>query len=140
MLSPHFSLEELTASDTAARKGIDNTPPPDARAALVRTAIGLETVRALLGVPLLVSSGYRCPALNKLVGGQPASQHMRGEAADFTAPQFGPPEAIVKRLDDYRVFDQLILEFGRWVHVSFTDKPRREVLVIDAKGTRPWTP
>jgi hypothetical protein len=140
MLSPHFSLAELTASDTAARLGIDNTPPPDARAALVRTALGLETVRALLGVPLLVSSGYRCPALNKLVGGQPNSQHMRGEAADFTAPQYGPPAAIVKRLDDYRMFDQLILEFGRWVHVSFADKPRREVLVIDAKGTRPWTP
>lgn len=140
MLSPHFSLEELTASDTAARKGIDNTPTLEARAALVRTALGLETLRALLGAPLLVSSGYRSPALNKLVGGQPNSQHMRGEAADFTAPQFGPPEAIVKRLDDYRVFDQLILEFGRWVHVSFTDKPRRQVLVIDAKGTRPWTP
>lgn len=140
MLSPHFSLEELTASDTAARKGIDNTPTPEARAALVRTATGLEAIRALLGAPVLVSSGYRCPALNKLVGGQPNSQHMRGEAADLIAPQFGPPEAIVKRLVGALAYDQLILEFGRWVHVSFADKPRRQVLVIDAKGTRPWTP
>lgn len=137
MLSPHFSLAELTASDTAARKGIDNTPPPAAMTALVRTAIGLEGVRALLGVPVLVSSGFRSRELNKLVGGQPLSQHTKGEAADFTAPLYGSPEKIATRLvKSALAFDQLIVEFDRWVHVSFTATPRRQALVIDKLGTR----
>lgn len=145
MLSPHFSLAELTSSDTAVRRGIDNSPSAEAMSALLRTATGLEGVRALLGVPVLVSSGYRSKALNELVGGQPASQHTKGEAADFTAPLFGSPEAIVTRLvKSALAFDQLILEFassksGGWVHVSFTAQPRRQALVIDHNGTRLFT-
>lgn len=140
MLSPHFSLAELTSSDTAVRRGIDNSPSAEAMSALLRTATGLEGVRALLGVPVLVSSGYRSKALNELVGGQPASQHTKGEAADFTAPLFGSPEKIVARLvKSALAFDQLILEFDRWVHVSFTAKPRRQALVIDRSGTRLFT-
>ena len=137
MLSPHFSLAELTASDTAARKGINNTPGPDALAALVRTATGLEGVRALLGVPVLVSSGFRCRELNELVGGQPMSQHTLGQAADFTAPLYGDPEKIAVRLiKSGLAFDQLIVEYGRWVHCSFALSPRRQALVIDSAGTR----
>ena len=139
MLSPHFSLAELTASDTAARQGIDNTPPPDVLETLKRTAVGLEAVRALLGAPLHVSSGYRSPALNKLVGGQANSQHTKGEAVDFTSRQFGTPEQIVARLVASQLtFDQVILEFNRWVHISFGGKQRRQALVIDRGGVWPW--
>lgn len=139
-LSPHFTLEELTVSQEAARRGIDNTPTPEAMEALKRTAMGLEAVRMRLGgAPILVSSGYRSPAVNAAVGGSKSSQHMRGEAADFTAPRFGNPRAIVDALVDSDVpYDQLILEFGRWVHISFSQRPRRQALVIDTTGTRPW--
>ena len=139
MLSPHFSLDELTASDTAARAGIDNTPPADVLETLRHTATGLEAVRVLLGAPLHISSGYRSPALNKLVGGQPSSQHCKGEAVDFTARQFGTPEQIVAKLvASGLAYDQVILEFGRWVHISFGGKQRRQALVIDKGGVWPW--
>lgn len=139
MLSPHFSLAELTQSETAARRGIDNTPPPPVLAALARTALGLEGVRTLLGTPILVTSGYRSPALNKLVGGQRASQHLTGEAADFISPAFGTPATIVARIvAGGLAFDQVIVEFGRWVHISFSGSNRRQALVIDSAGTRPF--
>jgi zinc D-Ala-D-Ala carboxypeptidase len=141
-LSTHFSLEELIATQ---HRGIDNTPPADVVTRLARTAQGLEAVRTRLGVPVIISSGYRCPALNHAVGGQPSSQHLVGEAADFIAPQFGPPATVVSALVDCRDvdFDQLIEEHGAgvsWVHVSFVSDraPRRQVLMIDASGTRPW--
>jgi hypothetical protein len=106
---------------------------------LRHTATGLEAVRVLLGAPLHVSSGYRSPALNKLVGGQPSSQHCKGEAVDFTARQFGTPEQIVAKLvASGLTYDQVILEFGRWVHISFGSKQRRQALVIDKGGVWPW--
>lgn len=139
MLSPHFSLAEFTASDTAARRGIDNTPPPQVMAALSRTAQGLEAVRRLLGSPIIISSGYRSPVLNVLVGGQPSSQHCLGQAVDFICPRAGPPAALVVRIVASDIpFDQVILEYGRWVHMSITDAPRRQALAIDASGTRPF--
>ncbi|MGL4648755.1 MAG: D-Ala-D-Ala carboxypeptidase family metallohydrolase [Caldilineaceae bacterium] len=139
-LSPHFTLEEMTFSQTAARRGIDNTPTPEALEALKLTAQGLEAVRIRLGgAPILVSSGYRSPELNAAIGGSRNSQHMRGEAADFTAPGFGTPRMIVDALADSGVaYDQLILEFGRWAHISFVKTgARRHALVIDGTGTRP---
>ena len=138
-LSPHFTLAEMTASQTAARHGWDNTPGPDELAALRKTAMGLEAVRVRLGgAPIIVSSGYRSAQLNAAIGGSKRSQHMRGEAADFTAPRFGGPREIVDAIADSDVpYDQLILEFGRWVHISFTDNPRHHALVIDRSGTRP---
>lgn len=141
-LSPHFSLEELVATQ---HRGIDNTAPADVVSRLTRTAQGLESARTRLGVPVIISSGYRCPALNEAVGGQPNSQHLVGEAADFIAPAFGSPSTIVSALADCGDvdFDQLIEEHGAgtaWVHVSFVAgrAPRRQVLLIDATGTRPW--
>lgn len=138
-LSPHFTLAEFVVSDTAARRGIENDPPADLLHALKRTAQGLEAVRVRLGgAPIIISSGYRCPALNAAVGGQPSSQHTRGEAADFIAPRFGSPTEVAAALRDSVVdYDQLILEFGRWVHISFSQAPRHQALVIDARGTRP---
>jgi len=138
-LSPHFTLSEMTISQTAARLGLDNTPPPDVLAALRRTALGLEGVRVRLGgAPIIVSSGYRAPEVNRAVGGSPRSQHMTGQAVDFTAPRFGTPRQIVDALVDADIgYDQLILEFDRWVHISWADQPRHHALIIDRTGTRP---
>ena len=136
MLTPHFSLEELIATQ---HRGIDNTPPPEIVEVLRQTALGMEAGRTRLGVPIIVSSGYRCPDLNAAVGGQPNSQHRRGEAVDFIAPGFGSPGTVLSALVDSGIgYDQLIVEFGRWVHISWSDRRRGEVLVIDGTGTRPW--
>ena len=138
-LSPHFTLEELTHSQTAARLGLDNDPGPDVLAALKRTALGLEAVRVRLGgAPILISSGYRSPAVNRAVGGALASQHIRGEAVDFVCPRFGDPRQIVDALADSDVpYDQLILEVSSWVHISFAAHPRHLAMVIDRAGIRP---
>lgn len=138
-LSPHFTLAELTVSEMAARKGIDNTPPDAVIARLKHAALGLEAIRIRLGAPIIVSSGYRSPDLNKAVGGSKTSAHMDGDAVDFICPGYGAPGAIVSALKDSGIaFDQLIEEFGRWVHVSFAPAMRGQVLRIDRLGTRPW--
>lgn len=140
-LSPHFTLAEMTVSQTAARRGLDNTPPRDALLNLGYTARCMERVREKLGgVPILISSGYRSKQLNELIGGAAGSQHMAGEAVDFTAPKYGGPVEITTTLANSDIeYDQLILEFGRWVHISFTRHrtPRRQSLRIDTGGTRP---
>ncbi len=131
MLTANFSLAHFTASETAERAGIVNAPPPEIVANLQRLAAGLEEIRLLLGWPLDISSGYRCPELNRAVGGSATSQHVLGMAADFTCPQFGTPIAIAATIQasDIR-FDQCILEFNRWVHISFSPAPRRRILSI----------
>jgi zinc D-Ala-D-Ala carboxypeptidase len=130
-LSPNFSLSELSYSETAERAGIDNTPPPELMPNLQRLAAGLEAVRALLGAPLEISSGYRCAALNQAVGGSSASQHVLGLAADFACPAFGTPLEVARAIQRSGMgFDQCILEYGRWVHLSFSDAPRGRVLTI----------
>lgn len=137
-LTPHFTLEEMTASQTAARLGLDNTPPPEMIAALKRTAQLLEEVRALLGGrPLLVSSGYRGPAVNRAVGGAPNSAHMLGCAADFSCPSFGSPLDICRKIAASDIaFDQVIHEFRAWVHIAWAPVPRRMLLTIDGTGSR----
>ncbi len=140
-LSEHFTLEELTFSQTAARKGLDNTPSKEIVLNLTYTANKLELVRELLGnKPLIISSGYRSPEVNKAVGSTAKrSQHLTGEAVDFTCPQFGTPRQIVKAIQASDIdYDQVILEFDRWVHISFTrsGSNRNQALVIDSSGTR----
>jgi hypothetical protein len=138
-LTKHFSLDELTHSDVAVRRGIDNTPPADVRPSLSVLADGLERVRAVLDSPLFISSGYRCPKLNSTIGGSKTSAHMKGLAADFTAPEYGPPDEIIVEMIAARhevIFDQAILEFGRWVHVAFAgvdERPRMQVLSYDGQ-------
>ena len=139
-LSRHFTLEEFLASDLAVRKGIDNTPTPEIEAALTFTAAGMERVReALGGLPIHISSGYRCAKLNSIVGGQPNSQHMKGEACDFLCPAFGTPREVAIELAAFLPpigFDQLILEYAEWVHISFVEGPARgSILTIDHNGT-----
>lgn len=137
-LSTNFTLEELTDSQTATRMGIDNTPDEMTLAVLKYTCYGLEEVRKLLGdKPLLISSGYRSIALNRAIGSKDSSQHVLGQAVDFTCPTFGTPAEIVRRIVDSEIkFDQCILEFDRWVHISFSPRSRRHALVIDKDGTR----
>jgi len=117
----HFSINELTRSQTARRLGIDNTPPASAVTALHQLVDHvLDPLRDAWGGPIRVNSGYRCPALNKAVGGTPGSQHQRGEAADITVGSRSGNRrllALIKRLD--LPVDQCIDEKGcRWIHVS----------------------
>lgn len=140
-LSKHFTLDEFTHSQTAARLGIDNKAPAYVLPALHRTAEGLEQARDLLGgKPIIVSSGYRSPALNKAIGSKATSQHTTGQAVDFTCPAYGTPREIVASLVGSGIqYDQCLLEFSAWVHLSFADKPRGQTLIIDKTGTKQWS-
>ncbi|GLO51309.1 Peptidase M15 [compost metagenome] len=135
LISPHFTLDEMTVSQLAAREGLDNKPPADARANLQLLCNALEQVRALFGAPVIVSSGYRSPAVNQRIGGTLTSKHLQGLAADFTVIEVSPRE-VVRRISESAIpFDQLILEFDNWVHLSVSrSAPRRQVLTI-RKGT-----
>lgn len=131
-LTEHFTLEEFTRSQMAQRYDIDNNPSVDVVKNLMFTAAGLERVRALLGFPVTVSSGYRCAELNKLVGGAANSQHLQGQAVDFVCPLFGTPLQVCTFLSQWMSaagIDQMIME-GTWVHCSFTHNPRREILTM----------
>jgi len=144
-LTDHFTLAELTASQIADRLGIDNTPPESVVINLTKTAHGLEMIRALVQCPVVISSGYRSPKVNAVVGSKPTSQHITGQAADITAPGFGSAQKLMEAIYKQRTtirYDQLLLEFagngGGWVHVSWADKPRQQSLVIDHDGTRAY--
>ena len=128
-LTEHFSIEELTASETAGRLGIDNTPPASVVTTLQATATKMEAVRTLLGgLPIHVNSGYRCPALNKAVGGAETSAHLSGDAVDFICPAYGTPLQICQAIaNSMLVFDQVIQE-GTWCHVSFAPTERHQLL------------
>lgn len=128
VLSPHFTLEEFIASETAGRLGLDNEPSKEIIEALKFTANRMENVRSVLGDrPITVRSGYRSPAVNVAVGGSETSAHMRGLACDFICPRFGTPYEVAHKLIGALEFDQLIWEFT-WVHIGFDTEMRREVL------------
>ena len=118
-MTPHFSLEELTFSDTAVRLGINNNvTDPTILSNLHELAVGLEQIRDLLNAPLHINSGYRCLLLNGAVKGSINSAHIQGWAADFTCRLFGTPLEIVKEVVKAGIkFDQCIQE-GAWVHIS----------------------
>jgi zinc D-Ala-D-Ala carboxypeptidase len=143
MLSTNFTLDEFIFSQTAARLGIDNTPPAEVLANLKRLAQALEQVRSALGgAPILISSGYRSPALNRAVKGARNSAHVLGLAVDFTAPRFGTVLQTAKAAAASGVaFDQIIHEFGRWVHLAIPaldQSARAETLTIQVAGV--YTP
>ena len=130
----HFTIEELTRSQTATRNGIDNTPEDLSN--LMRIAWFLESLRAKLRLEyrdavIIVSSGYRSPELNLVIGGSKTSAHMLGLAADISCPDITPLELaqfIADTMAD-EGFDQVIHEFGRWVHVGLSEGlPRYELL------------
>jgi len=139
-LSPHFTLEELTRSQIAARRGINNDPTPAILANLKRLAKFLEQVRLLFDEPINVSSGYRNEQVNELVGGAKNSQHLTGLAADFTIRGYTIDDIVRTIVDSNLQYDQVIAEYGAWVHISIPPidslKPRLQALVIDKSGTK----
>ena len=136
-LSQNFTLESLTFSETAVRKGISNDPTPEQIANLTDLAMALEQVVILLGYPITIHSAFRSPKLNSLIGGSAHSAHMDGFAADFTCGQFGSPLEVCKAIAGSDIpFDQCIWEFKSWTHLSVDPRGRREVLTatsIDGK-------
>jgi hypothetical protein len=142
-LSEHFTLEELTASETAVRSGLDNTPGPTAYQNLVRLANFLEEVKKVLGgKPIMINSAYRGPLVNAAVKGSKNSQHLIGCAADIRVPGMTPDQVVRAIIDSDLQYDQLIREFESWTHISISDKegstPRGQTLIIDRAGTRPF--
>ena len=137
-VSEHFTLEELSFSEGAARLGLDNTPLPIVVTNLGLVAAVMERIRTLLGNrPIVVHSGYRSAEVNRAVGGVTTSAHCRGLACDFVCSAFGTPAdvalAILKSDIEY---DQLILEYG-WVHIGLAQEgflSRQEVLTKRSPG------
>ena len=143
-LSPNFSLEELIASEVAARAGINNSPGPLVIENLYRLAQGLEMVRLAVGsLPIHINSGYRSPALNARVGGAAGSAHVKGLAADIVCPQFGSPLHVCRAIAEQGFeTDQIIHEFGKWCHVAFAapgTAARNQLLTI-ASAFRGYAP
>jgi zinc D-Ala-D-Ala carboxypeptidase len=135
-LSDNFYLAEFVQSDTALRLGIQNIPSPSIMGNLKKLADGLEKVRALLGHPITVSSGYRSPTLNRAIGGSENSAHCLGYAADIKCWKFGTPDEIVRKIKDSDIqVDQVIAE-GNWTHISFAPAMRNQYLraLFDNKG------
>ena len=134
-ISNFFTYGEFIRSETATRKGIDNTPSPEALEALKMTALGMDSVRVLLGRPIHVLSGFRSLKLNTAVGGAKNSQHMSGEACDFCCPEYGTPAQICEAIMASDIaYDQLINEMpgsqsGGWAHISFSTTPRKMALI-----------
>ena len=131
-ISEHFTLEELSFSEAAARLGLDNTPMQVVITNLGLVAAVMETIRTLLGDrPIAVHSGYRSAEVNQAVGGVATSAHCHGLACDFVCPTFGTPvEVALAILKSDIEYDQLILEYG-WVHVGLAQQgllSRREAL------------
>lgn len=133
----HFTIEELCKSDVAARRGIDNTPSAEVAANLQALVDNiLDPLRDMWGGPVTVTSGFRCVALNRAVGGAVSSQHMKGEAADITVGSREANMRLFKLIKSMKLpFDQLIFEKGNravgpdWVHVSFSRSRRRGQVV-----------
>lgn len=142
-LSEHFSLEELTASETAARNNWDNTPNATELSNLVRLAAFLEEVKTVLGgKPVMINSAFRSKLVNDAVGSKDSSQHRIGCAADIRVPNMTPDEVVKAVIASGIGYDQIIREFDRWTHISIPntagDNPCRQSLIIDRNGTRPY--
>ena len=140
-MTPHFTLDELTASETAERNGWDNTPNEQELANLQRLAEFLEDVKeALGGKPIMVSSGYRGKQVNDAVGSKDSSQHRVGCAVDFRVPGLTPDQVVRAIIASGLPYDQIIREFDRWTHLSVPNTPeaapRKQALIIDKAGTR----
>jgi len=139
-LSEHFTLEELTHTD---HRELDNTPNDAEKNNLNRLAEFLEQVKTVLGgKPIMVNSAFRSKAVNDAVGSKDTSQHRVGCAADLRVPSMTPDEVVKAIIASGIGYDQVIREFDRWTHVSVPNEPsgtpRRQALIIDKSGTRPY--
>jgi peptidase M15 family protein len=144
-ITGHFSLKELTRSETARRLGLQNTPSSAEMANIQYTAEQLEKIRAYVGRGIVVTSCFRSERVNKAVGGSPTSAHRFGLAADCDAiglTSLAFAKEIIKMRDEGKItFDQLILEFpergdGAWVHVGFrrNSPMRNQIMTATKKG------
>jgi uncharacterized protein YcbK (DUF882 family) len=139
-LSEHFTLEELTHTD---HRQFDNTPNASEMANLVRLAAFLEEVKTVIGgKPIIVNSAFRSKQVNDAVGSKDTSQHRIGCAADIRVPGMTPDEVVKAVIESGIGYDQIIREFDRWTHISVPNtaggNPRRQSLIIDRTGTKPY--
>lgn len=139
-LSEHFTLDELTHTD---HRDLDNTPNEAETENLRRLAAFLEEVKTVLGgKPIMVNSAFRSKAVNDAVGSKDTSQHRVGCAADIRVPGMTPDEVVKSVIASKIGYDQVIREFDRWTHISVPNTkdaaPRRQALIIDKAGTRPY--
>jgi zinc D-Ala-D-Ala carboxypeptidase len=139
-LTKNFHLDEFITSETAERHSIDMTVPEQLMPNLLRVAVAMQHIRDFLGVPVVITSGYRPAVLNRRVGGSTDSDHIRAAAADFIAPGYGSPyevaRAIAPKLDEFGI-EQVIHEFGRWVHIGVVPVASiNRVITIDTASVR----
>ena len=139
-LTEHFTLEELTAT---SHREFDNTPNEQEQTNLKRLAEFLEAVKtALGGKPVMVNSAFRSKAVNDSVGSRDSSQHRIGAACDFRVPGMTPDEVVRAIIASGLPYDQIIREFNSWTHISVPNTPgllpRRQALIIEKSGTRPF--
>ena len=139
-MTPHFSLAELTAT---SHRQFDNTPNEAETANLQRLAEFLEQVKeALDGKPIMINSGFRSKQVNDSVGSKDTSQHRIGCAADIRVPGMTPDAVVRAVIAAGLPYDQIIREFDAWTHISVPNSPegtpRRQALIIDKAGTRPF--
>jgi hypothetical protein len=142
-ITPHFTLEELTASETAERNGWDNNPNGYERENLSRLADLLEQVKVVLGgKPIMINSAFRSKQVNDAVGSKDTSQHRTGCAADIRVPGMTPDQVVKAIIASGIGYDQIIREFDRWTHISIPNtvdtSPRKQALIIDKAGTRAY--
>ena len=134
-LTKNFSLEELTISQEAARNGLRNRPAQSQLAALKALCENiLQPLRDRVKRPVVVTSGFRSTTVNRRVGGAPSSQHCKGQAADITVPGMKTAEVVALIRAMHLPFDQLVDEYGQWVHVSYGPRQRCQVLTARYVG------
>ncbi len=131
-ISNNFDLTEFVKSETADKLGIDNTPDEQAKENIIKLVVNvLQPLRNAYANPITINSGYRCPALNKAVGGSNTSSHIKGEAADITAGSPGKNKTLfnlVKKMN--LTFDQMIDEKNfSWVHISYRENNNRNQIL-----------
>ena len=141
LLTPHFTLEELTHTD---HRELDNTPNSSEINNLKRLAEMLEEVKTLLdGKPIMINSAFRSKAVNDAVGSKDTSQHRVGCAADIRVPGLTPDQVVKAIIASPIAYDQIIREFDSWTHISVPNNPsgtpRKQALVIDKQGTRAYS-
>jgi hypothetical protein len=142
-LSENFTYDELTRSETAVRHGFDNTPNEGEVDNLKRLAALLEEVKkAVGGKAVMINSGFRSKQTNDAVGSKDSSQHRLGCAADIRVPGMTPRQVVEACIEAQVPFDQIILEFDSWTHISVANTPdaalRGQKLIIDKQGTRQY--